>query len=421
MTFGSAVPGRGVEWGRNCIRQKGGQPPEQLLGVAVIGITHQFHNVGSHSGGRYVGIVGQQKIEESAFDLLVGVAQCIEACFVVVASDGEISALINHRDGVLVNRVHVAQALWVHFPSFHIFQPHVGGFQPFGQKGWGARLEPVIVDVFLAQGPSSGCRVVKIDAIAAESVAVVGAAQGFSGLGAAHLLALRQLGYGLAEVAVNLVFRHTAKGLIFFRHGYVGEVVQLAEYAHLCWILWRPWAEPGTGWHPGFQRAVEGFEHHLVVLLQRFVGEAVNQRLVIFVNQHRHLLSRYLPGPFYHPLKRSDNRGFAGFAPVGLFPSHQRIVQHIFQRALGNIFIAVEADVQYGVDGPVLSRLAIFSPSNSSLRPDRYLSRVDSSSVLPNRRGRPRKIIFTRLAQLVDDIRLVNVDESPPAYFFKIL
>ena len=100
----------------------------------------------------YRHVVGNQVFDESFGHFLVGESQPIDVEFFVIFLYREVTTLVNHGNGIILERLHVCQCLCSHSFTRKVGQTEVVVFQQFHKVGGGAGLEPVAAELQGTEG-----------------------------------------------------------------------------------------------------------------------------------------------------------------------------------------------------------------------------------------------------------------------------
>ena len=237
----------------------------------------------------------------------------------------------------------------------------------------------------------------------------------------AHSIALRQLRDAGSEVGFKLAFRDTANRSIFALHGNVVQIVQVAEYAQLAEL--GDTREQGEldGGVAAFEIEVEGAQRGAVVLLQRFVARAFQERLVVFVHQDDDLL----PGTLASTLNDAPEAAFYGFfcfvGTVKLLPFLQAQVQVLLEVVRGLILLAAQIQMQHGVLHPFGGVLRDGKSLEQILLATEVCGNGGQQQRLPEAPWAAEEVVASIINELLDERCLVHVDETTVTDFSEIL
>ena len=171
--------------------------------------------------------------------------------------------------------------------------------------------------------------------------------------------------YRTGKVVFQFFLGDTAQGFIAYVHADVGRLVETAEHAYL--------RELGNSGEQdelqvivrSLEYRIESFQHFPVpVLQQHFLLfslnariEYVQDRLVVFVNQHHTTSTRLFMGLFEQVSKAvSHIRQISAFPVLG-FPTGNVSFQFLFHRSRNGEVASVEVDVKHGIFFPLRFQL----------------------------------------------------------------
>ena len=225
---------------------------------------------------------------EAYLDFPVRVAEGVELHPLIVGLDGQVTSLIEHRQGVVGEfRRHVKIGLGNQRDVVQCGFVNRVTPQPFYKVGRRAGIKPVAADTTVTQGIKQAERIVDILGPIAEMIAVVVIFQQFQSFFVGNLLPVGKRLHTILNIVLQLLLRNTANRRVFSLHRNILQIVQLAEYAELGELV-----DPGDEYKPQIRvktlyRAVE-IPHYLPQGRKPdLVVHHIQQRCVIFINdQH---------------------------------------------------------------------------------------------------------------------------------------
>ena len=128
-------------------------------------------------------------------------------------------------------------------------------------------------------------------------IAVVIGLQFLAGFFVTYLRGRGQFVNVFLKIRVHFLLTDTADFGIMVIHGYVHQIIQVAENTDLAELGdSRQQGESDTSVH-GLQGAVESFQHTAVLVLQGLVADSLKHGFVVFVNEDHDPSPRLFAGP----------------------------------------------------------------------------------------------------------------------------
>lgn len=159
---------------------------------------------GEYAGGGGAGeVVGHKELDEACFDLSVREAECVDVEDFVVVLDGEVSALVDEGQRVLVHHVDAVEYVRGDFLLRDVFEVVAGLLQLADEQRGCAGLEPVVAELFLAECGEQAEGVVYAFAFGVEVVAVVIRPQAIVARFFGYSVCLCQFLHAAVEVSVQ--------------------------------------------------------------------------------------------------------------------------------------------------------------------------------------------------------------------------
>ena len=224
-------------------------------------------------------------------DLTVGIGQTIDLEITVIALNGKITALVEHRDGtryLFRRRIKLLVGSLNTFQSAHI---EVCMAQNIYQESRRARGEPIVLVFFGIESIEQTERVVNIRTSLAEMITVVLPLQMQAGLFVSFTVGFGHLPDVGFQLCQQFLLGDAAEGTEVIAHTDILQIVQFAEDAQLAELAdTRDKKETEILTQP-LERTEE--LAHLVakLLLQKRIGIAVEQRSIVLVNQYHNRLA----------------------------------------------------------------------------------------------------------------------------------
>ena len=205
----------------------------KALGIATLQVLNELTYNGCIVYLPRIGVVRQQEVHESLLHLIIRVIQgvCLETF--VIALYGQISALVEHGNGVVHLYLHAVQFAGTCLVAREFLGVKVKLLHQLHQVGGCARAEPVAAVLLLAQSPKDAEGVIHAWSVRAEMITVIALAQGFVGLILGLAVCGGQFPYLVVKRIVQLTLRYAAYIIVVRTHGNVHQVVKVAEHADL--------------------------------------------------------------------------------------------------------------------------------------------------------------------------------------------
>ena len=299
-------------------------------------------------------VVGQQALHEADADFGVGDVEHVELAYFIVVLDGEVAALVEQRDdGLHVLRGRVEVRCHSRCPSEH------GGHdvelaQHFDEEGRRTALEPVVPQRPVLQGIEQAEGVEDVGRPGREMVAVVSCLQRLQRLFRRHLFLFGKALHVVRHLLLHLLHADAADGGEIRFQGDVLQVVQLAEYAELG-ELRDAGEEDEVEVRVGvLQRRIE-VAHHVAELGQVLIlVHHVEQRRVVFVDEHDHFLARLFVNAFDEVGQADVGVGMVGKEAEAPLVLAQDVAQVVLELFFFHVLGRCHAEMQYGVFRPFL-------------------------------------------------------------------
>ena len=242
-------------------------------------------------------VVGQQEPEEPLFHLPVGEAQRVVLKHPVIPLDGQVTALVDDGDGIRGSRVDVVQYRLTGDDVLQFLDRVVVQFEQLDQIRRRSRFKPVAAEFFLRKGVQQAERIVHAGCVFREMITVVIGFQFLAGFFVTYPRGRGQFVDVFLKIRVHFLFTDTADFGIMVIHGYVHQIIQVAENTDLAELGDpRQQGESDTSVH-GLQGAVESFQHTAVFILQGLVADGLKHGFVVFVNEDHDPSPRLFAGP----------------------------------------------------------------------------------------------------------------------------
>ena len=140
-------------------------------------------------------------------------------------------------------------------------------------------------------------------------------------------------------------------------HAHVGDIVQLAEDAQLRELRDARQEDETEHRLISFQRTIE-VAHRVAELIEfLLLMRHIQQRCVIFINEHHHLLARLPVNHFYQVIESIVVSVTVIFYTILLFIIFQKVAQILFQLRLLHVLALAQVEVQHGIFVPLLLQL----------------------------------------------------------------
>ena len=236
--------------------------------------------------------MGKEAAEKAHADFLIGNHEGVELAVGRVVLDGDIAALVEQGQ----NRRHRFRGC-VKVCRIGLVALQVGGRDikfphHFDEIRGCARGKPVVVERAIAHAVEHTEGVEDVGRGPGEMIAIVGFGEFVDGLVEGDALPLGQTHEVVVHILKDFLLREPADGRKLGLHTDIDEVVEFAEDAHLRKLRDARQEYEAQVRVAGFQWRVE-VAHHLSQLRQvlLFVHH-IQQRCIVFVNEHNHLLAR---------------------------------------------------------------------------------------------------------------------------------
>lgn len=241
--------------------------------------------------GRQVHVRGKQGFNEPFTDLTVGIGQTIDLEITVIALNGQITALVEHRDGtryLFRRRIKLLIGSLNTFQRTHI---EVCMAQNIYQESRRARGEPIVLVFFGIESIEQAERVVNIRTSLTEMITVILPLQMQACLLVSLIISLGHplnIGFQLRQ---QFLLGDAAEGTEVIAHTDILQIVQFAEDAQLAELA-DTRDKKKTEILPQPLERTEELAHLVAkLLLQKGIGITVKQRSIVLVNQHYNRLS----------------------------------------------------------------------------------------------------------------------------------
>lgn len=362
----------------------------------------------------------EEEFHEPFLDFLVWKVEGVEPEFLVIVPNGQISALVYYRNGLVIP-VDVVEDAFGHFRASEMLQVKITLLQQLHEISGRSRLEPVASELSLAESVEEAERIVYPLGLRREAVSVVHLPQFPAGLVTVHALRLRQLMQALFHIPVDLAFGNAAQRYISVVHRDVVQVVEVAEYAHLAELCHpREHGEPDMPVQC-LEHPVERLQHVPELLLQGLVPNGLKQGLVVLVHEYCHPVPCLL-------MSSPDDAGQAQgqgclrrIASVDFLPVGQSVVKDGVQ-TLGSIVpLYIQVYMQHRPCRPVFLHPLHRKPLEKLLFALEIGLQSGDEQTLAESSGTTEEIVAATVHQLVDKFCLVNVEISVPTDLLEVL
>ena len=215
------------------VGKEGLETLEKGVHVALTDLTYETLDL--ESGIHHVdrGIIGQQVFDKPLFYLSVREAQRIESKFRIVGLNCQITALIDHRNGIVRGGVDAVQDACAGLRVRHIIKVIFRPFQQLHQIGRCTRLEPIVAEFPFGEGIQQTERVVNTDRVFHEVVTVVTLLQFLRCRLYGQSLVCRQVLNILHQLPLDLRLGNPADRHVTLIHRNVLQIIEIAKDAHL--------------------------------------------------------------------------------------------------------------------------------------------------------------------------------------------
>ena len=329
--------------------------------------------------------------------------------------------MVKHGDRAVVRGIDAVEYLGSGLFPVQAMQIVAGVLQQFHQVGRRAGLEPIAAHLLLVQRIEQAERIVNAFGVGGEMITVVIGLQP-----GAHRVVLHSLRRGKRtdtrpEISVKLRFGNAAKIEEPFIHRDVFQVVQVAEYTHF--------AELGNAGEQGklnvavprFEHAVEGFQRQAVGVLQLFVADRLQHRLVILIHENRYPLSGLLMGTPDDTIETEGKGRFTFTRTINCLPVEQSLVEDGFQFPGCVILPDIQIEVQHGIDGPLLLQFLHRQTVEQLALPPEISFEGRHQQAFTETARAAEEIVGTRTNQAVDQCRFIYIEIPVFAKTLKVL
>ena len=158
----------------------------------------------------------------------------------------------------------------------------------------------------------------------------------------------------LVKVLVKLRITDTTNFCILIHHGYITQVIQITEHAHLTELRHARQHGKMNEAVTRLERAIECFERVTEFCLQFRICDGLQHRFVVLIYQNHHLLPHFLRSPTNNSFKTGRHGILIRVVAILCFPLLQRQFQLVFQTCFRIILFRIQIHVKHRMHRPVL-------------------------------------------------------------------
>ena len=139
------------------------QTAEERVIITGTHFTNKLLNLKRRLDLIYVRIKRKQEADKTFFHFAIGETQAIHSKFFIIPLNGQVSTLINYRDGIGGFRIYTVQHLDIGLFMCHPLQVIMMFFQQFHQIGRRTRFKPITTKLLTLESVQQTERVVHAD------------------------------------------------------------------------------------------------------------------------------------------------------------------------------------------------------------------------------------------------------------------
>ena len=225
----------------------------------------------------------------------------------------------------------------------------------------------------------------------------------------------------LRKVLLQLYFGYATDVRVAGIHGDILEVVESAEHGQFA-----DFGDTGEETEAdvgvlGFHHAVEPLKPATEDIGERFVGEVIDEGLVVFVDEDDDRTAGLLMGGVNHVAKANPGNIRAVLRAIFPLPLGEGVVQYFQQDIVFVVSLAAQVHAENRILDPVLLQPGDAEAVEKFLFPAEVSFHRGDEQAFAEAAWTAEEVIFACSGELMDKARLVHIDEAVSADACKIL
>ena len=213
----------------------------------------------------------------------------------------------------------------------HFMKIIVMHLQQFYQIGRSTRFKPIISKFHFIERIQQAERIVNADRIFHKMIPVIAFLQFTAHLFITHPLPVGKFVQFLLQISPYFLFSDAAQCHVTFVHRQINQIVQSTEHTHFTKLSdTGQKSKPDVSIHC-FDGSIKGLQRLAKLLLQFFIPDGLQHRLIIFVDQNDYTMPRLLASTLYDTGKAQRQRALRRFSSIEFLPCHNCFLQYILK------------------------------------------------------------------------------------------